>query len=388
MSKADRVHFDEYSDQNRAKHSILSGYLPAYLTALKYQASAFHYIDGFAGRGRYESCHSGSPLIALEIVGATGLASRSTISLVESDHRFYSELKAAVENHEVTAQLAEPPFIRHGEFANYLDAILSRDICRKTPCATFAFIDPCGVAGVRMADLAKLLKSDFGEVLLFFNYDGINRVIGQALAMQRDSRLLFDLFGDQAILQSAIEEVQRATTAEEREAIVRGTFVEGMRRLSGAQYYVPFRFESPAKEKTSHYLVHCCRKPLGFKIMKEVMNKTGRGAGNQYGSLEFQTDRERGKQMELLRFDIEEQKRLIVQRIASQPCKVSHFTKEWASRPTDMFAESLYKTMLLELEQVGRIRVYDKQNCAPAPPSSRRAGTLGPDYWLRYEIHS
>ncbi len=54
MPTHDEVHFDEYPPQTQAKHRILQQYLQAYLTALKSRVKGFHYIDAFAGRGRYE----------------------------------------------------------------------------------------------------------------------------------------------------------------------------------------------------------------------------------------------------------------------------------------------------------------------------------------------
>jgi hypothetical protein len=47
----DLDHFAEYTDQNKAKHPILTAVDPAYLTAIKNQAARFHIIDAFAGPG-------------------------------------------------------------------------------------------------------------------------------------------------------------------------------------------------------------------------------------------------------------------------------------------------------------------------------------------------
>ena len=82
MPKKDREHFDEYTDQNKAKHRILNSYYPAYLTALKNIAARFHYIDAFAGPGAYEGTYPGSPLLSLQAFVNTGLGERGTISCV------------------------------------------------------------------------------------------------------------------------------------------------------------------------------------------------------------------------------------------------------------------------------------------------------------------
>ena len=111
MPTHEHTHFDEYTEQNRAKHAILAKYLPAYLNALKNQVDRFHYIDAFAGRGAYEGSYPGSPLLALDIIHDAGLAARAAVSLVEKEEPFYWELKARVESSPVARELSCPPMI-------------------------------------------------------------------------------------------------------------------------------------------------------------------------------------------------------------------------------------------------------------------------------------
>lgn len=90
---------------------------------------------------------------------------------------------------------------------------------------------------------------------------------------------------------------------------------------------------------------------------------------------------------QLIRPDIEEQKRRILEHLGTGHRKVSEFTDAWMHRPTDIFSEKVYRRMLLELEAIGKIHVYDKNNRNTARASSRptrnSAHTLGDDYWLR-----
>ncbi|HZA46842.1 MAG TPA: three-Cys-motif partner protein TcmP, partial [Rubrobacter sp.] len=65
----------DYWDLKRntqVKHDILSSYLLRWASILSggqggARRLAFHYVDGFAGRGRYSGGEPGSPLIAMEI---------------------------------------------------------------------------------------------------------------------------------------------------------------------------------------------------------------------------------------------------------------------------------------------------------------------------------
>jgi len=55
MSK-DREHFDDYREQTRIKHEILTKYLRSYfLIRAKGPSENLAYIDGFAGAGTYQS---------------------------------------------------------------------------------------------------------------------------------------------------------------------------------------------------------------------------------------------------------------------------------------------------------------------------------------------
>jgi three-Cys-motif partner protein len=156
MGKNDREHFTTYTDQNRVKHEVLGKYFGAYTRSLSNAATAFHYIDGFAGPGRYEKKVDGSPLIAGALLSKQPLP--FSISLVEDDSALFSELESVIGEQPPASHQFEPCFLRRGKFESYVDEILRRNIYSAYPrAATFAFVDPCGVRGVRMRDLAQIL---------------------------------------------------------------------------------------------------------------------------------------------------------------------------------------------------------------------------------------
>ena len=70
----DSKHFEDYREQTRVKHEILSAYLPAFFTILGSRHKNLVFIDGFAGPGTYKesetgTSHNGSPIRALEVIG-------------------------------------------------------------------------------------------------------------------------------------------------------------------------------------------------------------------------------------------------------------------------------------------------------------------------------
>jgi len=305
MPKHDDTHFNKYTEENGAKHKILADYLPAYFNALKNRVTAFHYIDGFAGRGAYEENIPGSPILVLDKIAEADLLPRTSVSLVEESADYFEELQGAIQNNEHTQKLLDTPFIQQGKFSDYVDDILARTIYKKRgSIATFAFVDPCGVDGVRMRDMMRILSGEFSELLLFFNYDGVNRLIGGAEKGTHDSHILAELYGSDDAVKMLLAQLANKSKPEDREKVIRRQLIAQL-ISNGARYVLPFRFPAKTGARTSHYLVHCCNHCLGFKFMKHVMWGAGKTTDEDYGRLDFVTASVAGGQLDLLRPDID-----------------------------------------------------------------------------------
>jgi three-Cys-motif partner protein len=379
VTKDDREHFEEYTLQNRIKHRILEDYFRAYMRALGNQAAAFHYIDGFAGAGTYEGMHAGSPLIALTLLADQ--RQPWTVSFVEADSPLFDQLSVAIgKASQHTTLAAAPPFLKLGEFSQYVQEILNREIyAQYRAVATFAFIDPCGVRGVRMADIAEIMSKPFGECLLFWNYDGINRWLGAVAAGTLKFEGLLELFGNETVAAEALEIF--SADAPEKERALRDLFFESVRAYSKAQFLLPFRFEAKGSSRTSHYLVHCCNDGLPFKIMKHVM---GKAASSDQGFFELLNDADTSFQMGMFRPHIDKARLEILQKLQHSKVPVRLFTENWVRRPTDLMTSDGYRILLLDMEQLGEIKVLDKDGVTPKPVEKRRRRldkpTLGENY--------
>jgi len=387
MPKHDDTHFNKYTEENEAKHKILADYLPAYFNALKKNVTAFHYIDGFAGRGAYEENIPGSPILVLDKIANADLLPRTSVSLVEEKQDYFEELQDVVQNNQHTQQLLDPPFIQQGRFSDFVDGILARPIYNKPGnIATFAFVDPCGVDGVRMRDMMRILSREFSELLLFFNYDGVNRLIGGAEKGTHDSRILAELYGSEDAVKALLAQLATRRKPEDREKVIRRQLITQL-IANGARYVLPFRFPSKTGARTSHYLVHCCNHCLGFKLMKHVMWSTGKTSDEDYGRLDFVTASIAGGQLDLLRPDIDVKKKQILEDLLINRYRVGDYIKEQICQPSVVFSEQVYKKILVELEAAGELVVYDKENAKPVLQEKRRKingrPTLGDPYWLR-----
>lgn len=382
MSKSDRDHFDQYTPQNRIKHTILSKYFSAYMEALGGNAQAIHYIDGFAGGGLYENRYRGSPLIALELLATQSMP--CSASFIEEDPQLFPKLEQAISQHpSVTGhKLFDEPFIKQGEFKDWVESTLKRPIySRFSKVATFAFVDPCGVRGVRMSDLSLLLSRQYSECLLFWNYDGINRWLGGVAKREHPRSGLDELFGDPDLVDEALLHFDRSASSAEKEQKILRLFIGGLKK-SGKQFVLPFRVEAKDKDRTSHYLIHCSGHPLAFKIMKDVMG--GAGTGTETGAFEFSSAAETAALFSPL---ADQARDNILKQLARGPLRVSVFTKEWILRPDDFFRDKDYRGILLELEAAGLVEVLDKSGksvvAASRRPQRQGKPTLGPDYLVR-----
>ena len=147
--------------------------------------------------------------------------------------------------------------------------------------------------------------------------------------------------------------------------------------------YLPAYYHEDHK-KTSHYLIHATKHPLGFSIMKDVMWRRGHGE-DQPGGLELrQKSRTNFVPMFDTHADIKEE---ILGALEVEPVRVSVFYQEWTMRPTDMQCEAAYRQALLELENDGKIEVLDKDGknvmSIDARPKRKNKPTLAKDYYVR-----
>lgn len=382
MAKDDRDHFREYTPQNRIKHEILAKYFGAYMIALGRRAGAFHYVDGFAGPGVYEERHRGSPFIALALLASQ--MQPFSVSFIEKDHELFVALHDAMSKQARPPNLFEEPFLRQGEFKDYVGDILSRRIYREYQnVATFAFVDPCGVQGVRMCDLAALLGQQYGECLLFWNYDGLNRWLGGVAHGTHSIGGIVELFGDEGSANEAL----RICSADrpDKETQLRDLFLTALRQRSNATHILPFRFEAKSSERTSHYIVHCSRHGLAFKIMKDVMDRAS--SAEDEGTFEFLSAGETNYQMGFFRPRFDRARAEILEYLARQNAHVDTFTDEWVRRPGDLLSSNGYKRILLDLEESSQIEIWDAEGTRPMPRENRRKyfgrPTLGESYLVR-----
>lgn len=382
MPGKDRAHFETYTERTIVKHAILQKYLRAYLTVLKSHVSAVHYIDAFAGRGEYGRGSPGSPLIAISIL--TEQPVPAVVTLVENDRQNFVHLREAVTAFPATARLLRQPELIHGEFGPHAREVLNDPIYASGKrVATFAFIDPCGVDGVRMQDIARILGTPYGECLVLWNYSGIARWLGLVANSAEPPVSLEEFFGGSDSLALARQTFDSNLEPDEKERQLRDLFIRSLRRQSNARYFLPFRFEAPDAVRTSHYLIHCSGHHIAFKIMKEIMHGEARGS-DDVGQFSFLMESAHSMQIQMFLRQRDSSRDAVVKELEKGPLPVSLFCEDWVYRPDDYLTSRQYKKILLELEREGVIEVVDPKS-GEVKAAERRvrrpAVTLG-DKWV------
>jgi hypothetical protein len=216
--------------------------------------------------------------------------------------------------------------------------------------------------------------------LFFFNIDGVRRIVGLSAL----SPVLVDLMGSEERAKTLHEKLRTTGDVQKREKIILSEYCKALTDDMGAKYIIPFRVEHENQRRTSHYLIHATKHPLGFSIMKDVMWRRGHGE-DEPGALEF---RQKGRTNFVPMFDKDaEMKQEVLEALRTGPLRVSLFTKEWTMRPTDMRCEAAYRQALLDLESDGKIEVLDKAGkkvvSVDARPWRNNKPTLAKDYYVR-----
>lgn len=391
MAKSgDEDHFDNYRAQTEVKHQILADYLKAYSTILLTRYAKIVYLDGFAGKGTYQSSLSaeeapGSPLRALEFIASNEKFAEHIVPVfIEYSDELFRHLISTVTEFCKGHPVIKDPILLHGTFTEQIDIVIKQFGGRMPP--TFLFVDPCGIKGVSFEAIRKIMAFDACESFIFFNIDGIRRTLG----LDELHPTLVDVFGSKSRAKNLWQSFRLEKTPRSKEDLILRTYRQALSDDMGLCYTIPFGIQHQARKITSHYLIHATKKAVGFSIMKDVMWKLGETDDGQ-GGLWFEQASRTGTS---LLFPLEEYR--IEDSILEELRKnglvpVNRFFKDWVIDHSNLVSESAYKKALLNLEALERIVVFDKDGKTPKPARNRmRKGspTLGEGYFVRLVANS
>jgi three-Cys-motif partner protein len=255
---------DQYWEQQALpsvfKHDLLRRYLPRFAGKTGSKAPGVIYLDGYAGRGRYDDGTPASAERILQIAEnqrAQGISYR--LFFYESDNESYSILKQVVDEYAARGVQAAAIF---GEVISGLGEVISG----ATGMPLFLFLDPCGL-GLPFSDLVSTLTGPRApnwpptEVLLNFSLEAVRRIAGLVTSENPREKTLARL--DEALGGDWWRAfVTSGVTDHGVNQIVSG-FVDRLARVAKMDIFaIPVR-RAPS-HKPIYFLVFGTRNPLGL----------------------------------------------------------------------------------------------------------------------------
>lgn len=310
MSKRNDDFFKAKKPWSKTKDTLLGCYLKPYFEKIKTLKSPICYIDGFAGKGKFDDGKDGSPRIALQVIkdsiNTFDTQYKPVVNFYFVDLNYKEELKKNIDDYSL--------FRCHvigDKFENVIDRILanSRNMC------VFIYIDPYGIKALDCAKFASFATSgNFKNVELLINFNSYG-FLREACRIRnivvRDEKVekivdaleeydsspvkgvddLTRIIGSKKWIDIIDDYAQNGNTFE-TEIAIGDLFCENLRK--GYKYVLNMPIRSKDEVGTKYRLVHCCNHPDGFKLMVNNMHKR---------SEELRLIRRNG-QMSLLDFDV------------------------------------------------------------------------------------
>lgn len=259
----------------QVKHDILESYLSRWMSILSggrasRQALDFHYVDGFAGRGRYRGGEPGSPLIAMEI--GQGLYdhragnARLHCYNVEQDHENFVSLQEEVEVARCLYPSVEVEYFQ-GSFQDH-----SHEILRRIPESdhAFVFIDPFGYRGVELSEVMRFLRRRRSEVFITFMSNYIGRYMKDRNRVEA-MNAIFDT-DEWKDLANAPTGTQQGLAVE-----LYGKQLQKKGLEMGKELYVlPIDVAFEDRLADQYHLIHISQAPKGRLAMEEAVRKVKR----------------------------------------------------------------------------------------------------------------
>jgi three-Cys-motif partner protein len=261
-----------YPPHTKAKHDILKYYLGGWYPRLSLGGNQrVVFLDGFAGRGRYNNGEVGSPIIALQT-----LLDHSHWDLMKNHEFVFLFIEADDENaahlEKVIEEFQEerapwPTNVKVGVYDSSFEETASGIIeylaeQKSSLAPTFAFIDPFGFKGMRMEVLANLLNHRACEVFVNFMVMYVNRFLEQEY-MGSNMNELFGL---------DVPAILRDHGGEGRVRYLHDVYKRQLETVAGFDYVQSFAMKND-HGNIEYYLFHGTTHPSGVELMKDAMWK-------------------------------------------------------------------------------------------------------------------
>lgn len=259
----------EMAAHTLAKHNLLESYLGAWFAIFGQTPvhRKVNYIDGFAGPGVYAGGEEGSPIVALrallEHTAARAFAStRFNFLFNEQDPARFASLEEQIARLEQEVGGFPPNVhinLENQNFHDLGDEILGSMKKNEGLAPTFFFVDPFGYKDVPLGLMQKLLAFRACEMLIYFDFNSVNRF---ATAGNVDDRFEA-LFGTAGFKNAP-------ASGPERQEYLRDLYEKQLREVGNFAYVRSFAMVRESGH-IGYYLFFCTRDLQAFDKMKAQM---------------------------------------------------------------------------------------------------------------------
>lgn len=354
-----------YTEHTKVKHTILGKYLAGWSRILG-KFYSLNIFDCFAGRGEYTDDKGdtveGSPLIILkklvEVRENMDRPKQASCIFVEKNSNNFENIRQLVdkeiENYpEKYRDWLEIDF-HNDEFANVAKEVLNKYGRKLAP--SFFFVDPFGFSGVPFDIVRDILSVDKTEVFINFMVRDVNRF----LESPRHRHSIEDLYG----ISNVAEELAESYPNLSREQALLKLYRDRLHHDAKVKYTFPFKVYADERLQTMYYLIHCTNHPLGCKLMKEIMYKTGtEGVLGYLGPAEGQ--------MSLTYYEgTGKLKDFLLEKFAGETLSFKQLLYRYETLMEADFVEEHYRKAIKELNGEGKVSI---QGMGPQGGLSKKA---------------
>ena len=344
----------------RAKHQILEKYLGAWYPIISRWNGRVVYIDGFAGRGRYDDGSEGSPQIALRTLLDHGHLPRMKTCefrfiFIEKNQQNADSLRAELDTFKQGySEWPDNVFIDvyNASFDDHMRSIIATlQEQNKHMAPTFAFVDPFGYTRFPMDLLAAIGSTPKSELLINFMVGFVHRFI-ERQGQQRSIRELYGLEVDEVLtqLEAGDDRIEQLVLVYQRQltAAANLPFTQRFYMLNDTG-------------NVSYALIHATGNEVGVSRMKAAMWSVDPGGGYRFA------DRTAGLQVLFeLEPDLKPLRVMILTVFAGRSGVTADEVRRFALLKTG-YREPHVTPLLREFEENGRIIVH-------RPAGSRQFG--------------
>ncbi|MDD4678209.1 MAG: three-Cys-motif partner protein TcmP [Tissierellia bacterium] len=294
MTKEYDVFFEKPEPQSIIKKEIVTRYFPVWASIMLGAVKKFKkdyrlgYIDLYSGPGIYKNGEESTPVSIMKHILSNKDYRENFVTLFnDCNPNAIESLENNLKILDNYNLLTHKPSFSCAEVDDTTAKQLQSNLI-----PSFIFLDPFGIKGITIELISKLVKSFGCDIILFFNYNTVQRF----LKAEKVSPHMKGLFTED-IFNELIDYLNKISTADKEEVIM--TYFKRALKSHNVNFVLPFKFAFEGANRTSHYLIFMTKHPKGAQEIKKIMWSVSSNKTKNIASFEFIPNHEEPTQFNL-----------------------------------------------------------------------------------------